>query len=241
MEISCDRCHRAVLAENCYCPACGLPQLVYSADGSAGQVSGQASGEAPSEPWNEAVRDASSIDWKQAIIKILLLAIPAGVLSSGISPLGFFGLLWMSSAAAWAVVLYVRSQRPAWITVGAGARIGLVTGLLAGWLAFSISGGALFVERYFLHQSSQIDAEWKTRVEASQQMTQQWTAGLENGDAAQAQAVRTQVQAFMISPEGHAGMEAFGFACNAVFLLLFAIGGGALGARMLVRSRGPEV
>jgi hypothetical protein len=147
----------------------------------------------------------------------------------------------MSSAAAWAVVLYVRSQRPAWITIGAGARIGLVTGLLAGWLAFSISGGALFVERYFLHQSSQIDAEWKTRIEASQQMTQQWTAGMENGDAAQAQAVRTQVQAFMISPEGHAGMEAFGFACNAVLLLLFAIGGGALGARMLVRSRRPEV
>ena len=31
----------------------------------------------------------------------------------------------MISAAALAVVLYVRSERPAWITAGAGARIGL--------------------------------------------------------------------------------------------------------------------
>ena len=233
MEISCDRCHRAILAENCYCPACGLPQLVYSAEGSAEQVPGQASGEAPSEQWNEAVGDASSIDWKQAISKALIVAIPAGVLSSGISPLGFFGLLWMSSAAAWAVVLYVRSQRPAWITIGAGARIGLVTGLLAAWLAFSISGGALFVERFVLHQSSQIDADWKASVEASQQLTAQM--GL--SDNAQMQLQR----AFMLSPEGHAGFETFGLIFNSVFLLLFAIGGGALGARMLVRSRRPEV
>jgi hypothetical protein len=233
MEITCHRCHQTVLAENCYCPTCGLPQLVYASDGPPGQ--------APAEQWNEALGDASSIHWKQAIRYSLLLAVPAGFLSSGISPLGFFGLLWMFTAAMWTVVLYMRSQRPAWITIGAGARIGLVTGILAGWLAFSISGSVLFVERVVLHQSSQIDAEWKNRVEASQQLTQQWTSGAGTGDAAQAQAVRAQVEAFMLSPEGHAGMEAFGFACNAVFLLFFAIGGGALGARMLARSRRPEV
>ena len=233
MEISCDRCHRAILAENCYCPACGLPQLVYSAEGSAEQVPGQASGEAPSEQWNEAVGDASSIDWKQAIGKALIVAIPAGVLSSEASQAGRLGVFWMAAAAAWAVVLYVRNQRPAWITIGAGARIGLVTGLLAAWLAFSISGGALFVERFVLHQSSQIDADWKASVEASQQLTAQM--GL--SDNAQMQLQR----AFMLSPEGHAGFETFGLIFNSVFLLLFAIGGGALGARMLVRSRRPEV
>ena len=52
-----------------------------------------------------------------------------------------------------------------WITIGAGARIGLVTGLLAAWLAFSVSGSALFVERFVLHQAAQIDSEWKTRVD----------------------------------------------------------------------------
>jgi len=155
MEITCIRCHQTVEAENCYCPSCGLPQLVYAADGSS-------YGEAQPEQLNEVVRDASEVDWKQALRVAVMLAIPAGLLSSAVSPLGFFGLVWMATAAAWAVALYVRSQRPAWVTIGAGVRIGLVTGLLAGWLAFGISGGALFVERDVLHHSGQIDAEWKT-------------------------------------------------------------------------------
>ena len=65
---------------------------------------------------------------------------------------GDSGLFWMAAAAAWAVAIYVRGQRPAWITVGAGARIGLVTGLLAAWLAFSISGATLFVDRFVLQR-----------------------------------------------------------------------------------------
>jgi hypothetical protein len=163
----------------------------------------------------------------------LLLAVPAGLLSSEASEAGRLGMLWMAAAAAWAVVLYMRGQRPAWITVGAGARIGLVTGLLACWLAFGVSSGQLFVQRFVLHQSSQIDAAWKAYVEASQQLTAQM--GL--GDAAQMQAQK----AWMLSPWGHAGFVAFGFAFNSVFLLLFAVAGGALGARLLARTRRPEV
>ena len=233
MEITCTRCHRTIEAENCYCPACGLPQLLYAPDSAPGQ--------AQPERLNEPARDASSVDWKPGLRVALLLALPAGLLSSGLSPVGVFGLFWMAAAAAWAVVLYVRSQRPAWITIGAGARIGLVTGLLAAWLAFSISGGALFVERYALHQSSQSDGEWKSRVVASQQLTAQWTAGMAAADAAQAEAARAQIQAFMLSPEGHAGFESLGFAANAFFLLFFAAGGGALGARLLARNRRPEI
>jgi len=229
MEITCHRCHQSVQAENTFCPTCGLPQLVYAPDSAEGQ--------AQAERWTEAARDASMVDWKPAMRAALLLAIPAGLLSSGLSPVGFFGLFWMAAAAAWAVVLYVRGQRPAWITTGAGARIGLVTGLLAAWLAFAISGGALFVQRYALHQSSQIDSDWKSRVDASQQMTQQWTSGLEPSDAADAQNLRKQVQAWMLSPNGHAGIETFSLAFNAVFLLFFAAAGGALGARLLARSR----
>jgi hypothetical protein len=229
MEITCNRCHQAVLAENCYCPACGLPQLVYTAEGPTDQ--------APAERWTEAVKDASNVDWKPAMRAALALAVPAGLLSSGFSPVSVLGLFWIATAAAWAVVLYVRGQQPAWITIGAGARIGLVTGLLAGWLAFSVSGGALFVERFVLHQSSQIDTEWKSRVDTSQQMAQQLAIQMGVSDAAQAQAQKE----WMLSPEGHAGIEAFGFASNAVFLLFFAAGGGALGARFLARKRRPEV
>ncbi|MDE3187398.1 MAG: hypothetical protein KGM96_07735 [Acidobacteriota bacterium] len=235
METTCTRCHQTTQAESCYCPHCGLPQLVYAGDNSGGQ--------APSEPWAGAVRDASTIDWKPAMRAALTLAVPAGLLSSAISPVGVLGLFWMAGAAAWAVLLYMRSQRPAWITIGAGARIGLVTGLLAAWLAFAVSGGTLFVQRFVLHQSTQIDADWKTRVNMSQEMAQEWTAGMGSSDAAHAEAValRAQVQAWMMSPWGHAGIETFGIAVNSLFLLFFAAGGGAAGARMLARRRRPEV
>jgi hypothetical protein len=120
--------------------------------------------------------------------------------------------------------------------MGAGARIGLATGLLAAALAFTISGGALFVERFGLRQANLIDSEWKARVEASNQLTQQIAAQMGVVDAAQLQAQKSM----MLSPEGHAGIEAFGMASNAVFLLLFAAAGGAMGARLLARSRRPE-
>src|SRR5580658_6356990 len=127
MEITCTRCHQAVEADNCYCPTCGLPQLQYSAENVPGQ--------APQERWLEPVRDASTVDWKRALPRTLMLAVPAGILCPILYPMGFLGLFLMALAAYWAVVLYVRSERLAWITVGAGARIGLVTGLLTSWLA----------------------------------------------------------------------------------------------------------
>jgi hypothetical protein len=234
MEVTCARCHQAVQADSCYCPACGLPQLVYSAEAVPGQ--------APPERWTEAVRDASTIDWKAALRAALMLAVPAGLLSSMVSPMGFLGLFWMAAAAAGAVTLYMRSQRPAWITLGAGARIGLVTGLLGGWMAFGISGGALFVERFVLHQPTQIDGLYKTLfLDTFQERAQQSIAGMAPSDAAQVQAQLTQIQAWMLSPEGHAGIWAFGFAFNSAFLLFFAVVGGVLGARMLARNRRPEV
>ncbi|MGD0800825.1 MAG: hypothetical protein ABR906_05875 [Terracidiphilus sp.] len=226
MEVTCTRCHQTVLAENCYCPACGLPQLLYADDGAAGQNN-------PPERWDEAVRDASSVDWKPALRAALLVAIPAGVLSSDASPTGRMGIFWMTAAAACAVVLYLRSEGSAWITLGAGARIGLVTGLLAGWLSFGVSSLMLFVQRFVFHQSSQIDAGWKAYVEASQQLAAQ----MGFADSAQMQFQRS----WMLTPEGHAGFETFGLIFNTGFLLGFAVIGGALGARMLARARRPQV
>jgi hypothetical protein len=233
MEITCTRCHETVLAGNRYCPACGLPQLVYSAEAIPGQTQ--------PAPWDEAVRDASTVEWKPAMRLALMLAVPAGILSSGASELGRFGLLWMSVAAAWAVVLYVRGQRPAWITIGAGARIGLVTGLLAGWLAFGVSGGALFAERFLFHQSSQMDAQWQTYIIAGDQKVLQLVEGMGPEFVAQMQASQAQSQPWRLSPEGRAGSTAFGLASYSVFLVLFAAAGGAMGARWMARSRRPEV
>jgi RNA polymerase subunit RPABC4/transcription elongation factor Spt4 len=233
MEITCNRCHQTVQADNCYCPACGLPQLVYSPDSIPVPVA--------SENWPEAVRDASSIDWRFAMRAAVVFAVPAGLFSSGISPLSPFGLVWMTTGAALAVVLYIRSQKPAWITIGAGARIGLVTGLLAAWLTFGVSGGWLFVQRNVLHQPTQIDLVYGAFVEAFQQKVHDSISRMAPADAAQVQPTIAHMQALILSPEGHAGIWALSIAGNCLFLILFAVGGGALGARFLARSRRPEV
>jgi len=230
MEITCTRCHQTILAENCYCPACGLPQLVCSAEsGSATSVA---------ERLSEPVRDASTVDWKAALRAVLMLAVPAGILSSGATPFGLLGMFWMSGASALAVIVYLRRQHPGWITMGAGARIGLVTGLLGGWLAFAVSGSALFMQRYVFHQADQIDGEWKTVVLATQEQMQQLMAGMMTPELAKEQAAHW---VWTLSPEGHASTAAFQFALNGVFLLFFAVAGGALGARIMARTRRTEV
>jgi hypothetical protein len=221
MEITCTRCHQAVLEDNCYCPACGLPQLVYSADGIPGQ--------APPERFTEPVRDASTVDWKRAMRAAVALAVPAGLLCSLFSPVSIFGLLWMSVASAWAVSLYLRAQQPAWITIGAGARIGLVTGLLGGWMAAAASGITLFVMRFFLHEGNTLDETWQTIV--TDQVARQWsTAGID------AQTI-TLYKSWLLSPEGRAGSMLSAIFMLVVALIFFAVGGGALGARFQARAR----
>lgn len=222
MEISCTRCHHTVQAEDCYCPICGLPQLVYTADGSAGQ--GQP------DRWNETVRDARSVDWKTALRSALLLSIPAGILCPTI---GLFGFFLMALAAAWVVVQYMRSLRPAWITVGAGARIGLATGLMSGALSTAMIGASLFSVRFFMHDGKLFDDLWQDQV--IPRLIQQWTS---MGVDAPSIAV---LKAWVISPEGKAGSILGGVLFLAAALLVFATAGGALGARMMAGSRRPEI
>jgi len=221
MEITCTRCHQAVDAENCYCPNCGLPQLQYEAENVPGQ--------APAERFMEPIRDAGTVDWKRAMRACLMLAIPAGLLCSLFSPVSILGLLWMSVAAAWAVTLYLRSQRPAWITMGAGARIGLVTGLVSGWTAAAVSGITLFVMRFFLHEGKTLDQTWETII--NEQVARQWTtAGVD------AQTI-VLYKSWLLSPEGRAGSMLGAILLLMGALLFFAVGGGALGARLQARTR----
>jgi hypothetical protein len=225
MEITCNRCHRTVQTEDCYCPACGLPQLVYSAEDGAAQ--GQP------ERGNEPVRDAGSVAWKPALRVVILLAVPAGLLCSAFSPVGILGLLWMAAAATWAVLLYVRGQQAPWITLGAGARIGLVTGIVGGWIAIATTGVTLVVIRFVLHQGKDIDSRWQGMV--MDEMTRQWTAA-----GADAHTIAL-FQGWFLSPEGRAGFALGGVLFLASALLFFAVAGGALGARLTARTRRPEI
>jgi hypothetical protein len=224
MEITCTRCHQTIEPGNCFCPTCGLPQLVYSADSTPGQ--------APPERFTEPARDASTVDWKRAMRVCVALAVPAGVLCSLFSPVSIFGLLWMAVAAAWAVALYLRSQRPAWITMGAGARIGLVTGLLGSWTAFAASGVTLFAMRFLLHQGKSLDDTWQNII--SDQVARQWSAA-----GVDAQTI-TLYKAWLLSPEGRAGSMLSAIMLLIAMLICFAVGGGALGARLQSRARPPQ-
>jgi hypothetical protein len=232
MELTCSRCHQTVRDGDCFCPVCGLPQLVYTAEASAG--AGQA------DQRIGAVRDASEIDWKPALRAALALAIPAGLFCSIPLSAGFFGLLLVAGTAAWVVALYMRNQRPAWITIGAGARIGLVTGILAGAIAFTANSAVLFIQRYGFHQGNRIDGDWKAFVDMDLQVSQQITAMIGPADPAQAAALRAQQQALLLSPEGHAGMVIAELAIASLFFVFFAVTGGAVCARMLGRSHRPQ-
>lgn len=223
MEVTCIRCHQTVQDGYCYCPNCGLPQLVFSAENSA--EAGQ------DKRWGEAVRDANTVDWNSALRSTLPLAIPAGILCSMLSPVSILGLLLMGATAAWVVALYMRSHQPAWVTIGAGARIGFVTGVVGSWTAAAMSGLSFYAMRFWLHQGDWLDGFWQNVV--NQWQTQEASAG------ADAQNVAT-IKALMISPEGRAGFVLFLIALLMATLVLFAIAGGALGARFLKRAPRPE-
>jgi len=130
-------------------------------------------------------------------------------------------------------VLYVRSQRPAWITFGAGARIGLVTGLLGSWTAAATMSAMLFAMRFFFHQGKTFDDFWQIQV--SEKAIQQWTAA---GMDAQTILV---AKSMLNAPEGRAGLTLSAITMLAFLLIAFATAGGALGARLMARKRQSEL
>ena len=222
MEIACTRCHQTVEAGASFCPTCGLPQLVYS-----GESSGE--GENPPDRWNEAVRDASMVAWRPAMRSALVFGIPAGVMCSFLSPIGIFGFLLMGAAGAWVVSVYMRNRKPAWITLGAGARIGLVTGIVGSWSAALTTGITLFVLRWGLHQGQIFDGFWSSVV--NHQLVQEWTTM-----GADAQTME-QLKTLLLSPAGRAGWILCALGFLTVGMLISAVAGGALGARMQIRRR----
>lgn len=158
----------------------------------------------------------------------LALAIPAGALSLLLARFNVLGLLLMPVAAAWVVALYMRAQHPAWITIGAGARIGLVTGILGSWMAAITGGISLYAMRFWFHQGQAFDSQWLNQI--NEAIKQQSSPGVDP------QAIAT-IKAFLLSPEGRATSALCGTGFLVIVMLVFAVAGGALGARFLGRPR----
>ncbi|WP_263350952.1 hypothetical protein [Acidicapsa acidisoli] len=183
---------------------------------------------------------ADGIAWRPALKAALMLAVPAAVLCSGLIPVGqSLGVLWIAAAAAWAVSLYSKRTSSGWLPTGTGVRIGLVTGLLASWLTLSVNGVSLWLARFVLHQGGQMDSLWQNEVETSLQASQQMVAQMGMTSAQAAESTQFS-RALMLSAEGRAGIALSTFLAGAVFLVLFAMIGGALGARWLAQPRRPS-
>jgi hypothetical protein len=233
LEKTCQRCHETLREADRYCPSCGLPQLIYLA------------AETPAAPLAETDASttfpaiANSIAWRPAIQAAVLLAIPAGLLSYTLTP--FLTLFWVMGAAAWAVHLYARRARLGALSMGAGARIGLVTGLLAAWLSFGANGVALWIARFLRHQGGQIDSEWVAAAQQSYERSQQMVAqaSLTSAQAAQMLQLAQWFRALELSPEGRAGFALGGLLTLALVLMIVATLGGVVGARLLVSPRRP--
>jgi hypothetical protein len=239
LEATCQRCHETLRDADRYCPACGLPQLIFVASETPVAALGEDDVQNQGGASSGRTGLADGIVWRTALRAALMLAIPAGVLCSGLIPIGqSLGLFWVVGAAAWAVSLYSKRARPGWLSMGTGARIGLVTGLFASWLSLSVNGISLWVARFVLHQGGQMDSLWATEVESSLQASQQMVAQMGMTAAQAAQSTQFS-RSLMLSAEGRAGIALSTFLGGAVFLVLFAMIGGAIGARWLAQPRRP--
>ena len=174
--------------------------------------------------------------WRPALKAAMILAVPAAILSSGLSSIG---LLCMAAAAAWAVNLYSKQSRTRWLTMGTGARIGLLTSILACWLTLGLDGMALWVKRFLLHQGAQIDSGFTTMVTTSFSENQQKVAQMGMSSPQYTQWMDT-VRGWMLSADGRAASALFDLVLMAVFLVLFGTVGGAVGARFLKPAHRPS-
>ena len=230
MEITCSRCHQAIPADSLYCPTCGLPQLVYSSE--------EGSAPAQANQWDTVLQEVGAVEWKPALRAALILAVPVGLIFGGTSFLGLLGLVWIAAAGAWAVSLYARgqraSQRSMILTTGAGARIGLVTGLIAGWVSFASSGAMFYARRFLFHQGNEFDDVWQSMVAQVSQQWQQISAA--NQDQQAGEFFKT-ASAWLLSSEGRAGSALGGLIMIEFILVVFAAAGGALGAKFMTKAR----
>jgi hypothetical protein len=236
LELTCQRCHETLREPDRYCPACGLPQLLYvPAEGAVLSAAGENDIRDLAYPGASvalSLGSASEIAWRPALQAAIVLAIPASLLCTSM-----IGLVFMVAASAWAVHLYTRRIHSAGISTGAGLRIGVVTGLLASWLFVGFQGLLLWLARFPLHQGSVIDSMWAAAVlnldQKQQETVQAGTATPASIEAAH------QMRDFILSSDGKAAMAMISLCLVIAVLIFLAAVGGALGARLSAQQRRP--
>jgi hypothetical protein len=183
---------------------------------------------------------SGGIAWRPALQVSLLLALPAGLLSYSLTPL--LALVWIMGAASWAVVLYAKRVRAGKISLGNGARIGLITGLFTAWLSLGVNGVGLWVNRFLRHEGGEFDSALANALQSGFESNSQVAAqaGLTSAQAAEVVQKGQWLHALALSPEGRAGIVLGIFLILGAILVLLATIGGIVGARYLTPARRPS-
>jgi hypothetical protein len=174
-----------------------------------------------------AARNPNAIHWREAVLVAALVAVPAGVLSALLGLEALWGI-----AGGMAIVSLYRRRTGALPTGRMGWRIGALLGLFATVVATLTDGITLLVQRYAMHQGAVLDSRYH---DVGQQLVDQLTRS--NPDAA---AVLPGFLHFWLTPDGAAAMVLINAAGVAIFMLLFASIGGALGARLTQKTAQPS-
>lgn len=217
MEQVCHRCGGTLNSADPFCPHCGAPQLRYESL----EESPPSSNASPSQRLY--ARNLHAIAWRDAILGAAIIAIPAGMLSSLVG----LEALWGIAGGMTLITLY-RRRTGSFPTSKMGWRIGGLLGVFAAFITAALSGLALVVQRYAFHQGAVIDQRLHDAVQMSSEMYTNLFAG-SNPDLVAAFA---ETRHFWLTPDGAATMVLLNTAGVAVFLLLFAAVGGAIGARL---------
>jgi hypothetical protein len=221
MTTLCHHCHHAVLEAAHFCPECGAPQL---------RVGGEAAQEA--EVPEAALRYTGDIAWPSAVGSAALFSIPAGFLLSFLSIPLIFDLMGVVAGAVWTLRRYrSRSPKAPSLTPQLGGRIGVVVGAFAALIGSAGQAVLLLVERFGLHQVTDVDAILKLVLERYNELKvldPQYSASF------------SQVSNFLMTPEGHAFFTLFNRVLYAMVILLFAWLGGRFAVRYgwVRRTRG---
>jgi hypothetical protein len=219
MEAVCHRCHTPLAAPDVFCPACGAPQLRFEPSGDQADLG---SGSKPG------YADTTGVAWKHAIAAAATVAVPMGVLTA-LPLVNLFFLLWIVGGAVLAVSLYSRRASASLLNAGTGARIGLIAGLIAALTATLITGLSLVAQRFLLHTGPLLDEELK-------QLAEQMTERMAQSPTTQ-QAQMQAIVHFLLSPDGKAVWMLSAAVMSAAGIVLFAVAGGALGARVFASRR----
>ncbi|MHB1698891.1 MAG: hypothetical protein ACYCSN_01950 [Acidobacteriaceae bacterium] len=217
-----------------FCAHCGAPQLSVppqelpetspSGEGDLASAVLSAAGGLPAQHPNDA-------QWKPIVQVCLWVGAAAGILcgaSMVFPPLYTVCFFWTLSGAMIALALYHRRVPLAKIDAGAGARIGLLTGLFMAAAMTAVGSIFLALMRFVWHKGADFDAQ------ISDAIHQGMARAAENNP--DPQMVQSSLK-FLLTPEGRAGYTLAMVAFLAILLVLFSALSGAVGARLMPSYR----